>query len=195
MRNSFRYVVTMQPFDIVKIRRVLLAAFLVALAQLPVTGFAADPPAYKLGTGDKVRVTVFNEKDLSGDFDVNDQGEVALPLIGQVKVRDKTISEVEALFTQKYGVDYLVNPRINVEVLNYRPFFILGEVKNPASYPYQNGMTVVNAIALAGGYTPRANQGRILVKRADAPQSGEQPVTEDAPVLPGDIIRVPERFF
>jgi protein involved in polysaccharide export with SLBB domain len=195
MRSFFRLIKTLPAFDIGTIRRGFIALALLVLVQFPVAGIAADAPAYRLGPGDKVRVTIFNEKDLSGDFEVNDQGEIALPLIGQVKVRGKTISEAEALFTQKYNADYLVNPRINVEVLNYRPFFILGEVKNPASYPYQNGMTIINAVALAGGYTPRANKGRILVKRADHAEAGEQPVAEDAPVLPGDIIRVTERFF
>ena len=155
----------------------------------------AQAPGYRLGSGDKVRVTVFNEKDLSGDFDVNDQGLVALPLIGQVKVGSLTLSEAQDLITQRYGKDYLVSPRVNVEVLNYRPFFILGEVKNPGSYPYVNGISIVNAVALAGGYTPRANRDRILVKRASEPATGEQPVREDSPVLPGDVIRVLERFF
>jgi protein involved in polysaccharide export with SLBB domain len=151
--------------------------------------------AYRLGSGDKVRVTVFNEKDLSGDFDVNDQGLIALSLIGQVKVGGLTLSEAQTVITQMYGKDYLVNPRVNVEVLNYRPFFILGEVKSPGSYPFVNGMTVVNAVALAGGYTPRANKNHIVIKRASNPGAGEQEVQEDGAVLPGDIIRVPERFF
>jgi polysaccharide export outer membrane protein len=156
---------------------------------------AADAPAYKLGSGDKVRVTVCNEKELSGDFEVSDQGKVALPLIGAVKIGGLTISEAEALITEKYGKDYLVNPRVTVEVLNYRPFFILGEVKNPGSYPYAGGMMILNAIALAGGYTPRADRGDILIKRANDPKKDEQRVHEDAVVLPGDVIRVPERFF
>jgi polysaccharide export outer membrane protein len=155
----------------------------------------ADVAGYRLGTGDKLRVTVFNEKDLSGDFDVNDQGLVALPLIGQVKVGGLTISEAQDLITQKYGKDYLVNPRVNVEVLNYRPFFILGEVKNPGSYPYVSGMTVLNAVALAGGYTPRANRNNITAKRASNPQGSEVEVQEDTVVLPGDVIRIHERFF
>ena len=166
-----------------------------AAALTPWFAQAQDPTAYRLGTGDKVRVTVFGEKDLSGDFDVNDQGMVALPLIGPTKLAGKSISEAETQITQSYGKDYLVNPRVNVEVLNYRPFFILGEVKNPGSYPYVNGMTVVNAVALAGGYTPRAKRDHIMVKRAAKPGAGEQEVSEDAAILPGDVIRVPERFF
>jgi protein involved in polysaccharide export with SLBB domain len=175
--------------------RILLVAIGVLLGTLGIVANAAEHDAYKLGPGDKVRVTVFNEKDLSGDFDVNDQGDVALPLIGQVKVKGRTISEVESIVTQRYAKDYLVDPRVTVEVLNYRPFFIIGEVNHPGSYPYVNGMTVVNAVALAGGYTSRANKDRIMIKHASDPQAGEQRVEEDSSVLPGDVIRVPERFF
>jgi len=116
-------------------------------------------------------------------------------LIGPVSIGGKTLSEAQALITEKYAKDYLVNPRVNIEVLNYRPFFILGEVKNPGSYPYVNGMTVVNAVALAGGYTPRANKDRIYVKRAADAAAGEQQAREDSAILPGDIVRVAERFF
>ncbi len=156
--------------------------------------YAQGTAAYKLGSGDKLRVTVFGERDLSGDFDINDQGLAALPLIGPVPLGGRTIGEAEKLITEKYAQNYLVNPRVNVEVLNYRPFYIIGEVQKPGSYPYVGGMTVVNAVALAGGYTPRANKDRIVVKRARDP-SQEQPVREDSPVLPGDVIRVPERLF
>jgi protein involved in polysaccharide export with SLBB domain len=177
------------------LRGVLAGVLALATTIAAQTGRADDASAYRLGSGDKLRVTVFGEKDLSGEFDVNDQGVVALPLIGPTKLAGKTISEAEAQITQSYGKDYLVNPRVNVEVLNYRPFFILGEVKNPGSYPYVHGMTVVNAVALAGGYTPRAKRDHFLVKRGTKPGAGEQEVSEDAVILPGDVIRVPERFF
>jgi protein involved in polysaccharide export with SLBB domain len=169
---------------------VLLACLLV-LQAAPAQAVDA---AYKLGVGDKLRVTVFGEKDLSGDFDVNDQGLVALPLIGTVRVAGETVQQAETLITQRYGKDYLVNPRVTVEVLNYRPFYILGEVQKPGSYPYVNGLTVLNAVALAGGYTPRANRSHIVVRRATDPGT-EQPIGEDGGVLPGDVVRVPERFF
>jgi len=172
-----------------------LAAALILCLVLSAPAFAANEAAYRLGSGDKVRVTVFNEKDLSGEYDVNDQGLVALPLIGQVRVGGLTIADAQQVITDHYGKNYLVNPRVTVEVLNYRPFFILGEVKSPGSYPYVNGMTVVNAIALAGGYTPRANKGRVSIKHATDATGREETAQEDAPVLPGDVIRVPERFF
>lgn len=179
----------------VRLARWLAVALLVlSIAALANAAHAAEA-AYKLGTGDKIRVTVFGEKDLSGEFEVNDQGMAALPLIGPVKIAGKTIGEAETLITAAYGKDYLVNPRVTVEVLNYRPFFILGEVQKPGSYPYVNGMTVINAVALAGGYTPRANRDRIMMKRAANPAAGEQQVGEYTAVLPGDVIRVPERLF
>ena len=174
-------------------RRLIAAALLLAVCVLsPGASRAADVAAYKLGVGDKVRVTVYGEKELSGDFDVNDQGEVTLPLIGAVRVAGKSVGDAETVITSAYGKNYLVNPHVNLQVMNYRPFFILGEVKNPGSYPYVNGMTVVNAVALAGGYTPRANVKGIAVKRGSA---SDAQVNEDSGVLPGDIIRVPERFF
>lgn len=173
----------------------LVVLVLVLSAVFASAPAGAESAAYRLGSGDKIRVTVFNERDLSGDFDVNDQGLVSLPLIGQVRVGGLSIAETQQIITERYGKDYLVNPRVNVEVLNYRPFFILGEVRSPGSYPYVSGMTVLNAVALAGGYTPRANHDRITVKRAADPQSVEQPVAEGTAVLPGDVIRVHERFF
>lgn len=179
------------------LRRTLLVglgAVVLSPALMPVQARAQNSQAYRLGSGDKIRVTVFNETDLSGDFDVNDQGSVSLPLIGNVAVAGKTVNEAEATITQKYGANYLVNPRVTVEVLNYRPFFILGEVKNPGSYPFVAGMTVLNAIALAGGYTPRADKGDITVRHVNSSSSAEN-IGIDNQILPGDVITVKERFF
>ena len=173
-------------------------ALFLAVALILLTARVApadDTKGYALGAGDKVRITVYNEPDLSGEFEVNGQGVLSVPLIGQVPVIGKTTVEVQALLTQRYGKDYLVNPSVTVEVMNYRPFFILGEVNHPGSYPYQNGMTVINAVALAGGYTARANHDRIKVKHSSDKSSEGQEVKEDTTVLPGDVIEVAERFF
>ena len=171
----------------------LIAGMVLMLASAGAS--ADDMKGYALGAGDKLRITVYNEADLSGEFEVNGQGFVSVPLIGQVQVIGKTTSDVQALLTQKYGKDYLVNPSVTVEVMNYRPFFILGEVNHPGSYPYVNGMTVINAVALAGGYTPRANHDRIKIKHSSETTDQEHEVKEDSAVLPGDVIEVPERFF
>jgi protein involved in polysaccharide export with SLBB domain len=156
---------------------------------------AADLKGYTLGAGDKLRITVYNETDLSGEFEVNGEGYVSVPLLGQIKVLGQTTNEVQTLLTQKYGKDYLVNPSVSIEVTNYRPFFIIGEVNRPGGYPYVNGMTIINAVALAGGYTPRANHDRIKVKHGSDTTAQQQEVKEDSAVLPGDVIEVPERFF
>jgi protein involved in polysaccharide export with SLBB domain len=166
---------------------------LIAFAGWLLPAYAQDAAAYKLGVGDKVHITVFNEPDLTGDFDVNDQGIVSLPLIGQLHIAGMTLSQAQDFITEKYAANYLVNPRVNVQILNYRPFYVIGEVKTPGSYQYVNGMTVLNAIALAGGYTPRGNPNNIVIKHSSANE--ETPIGENDTVQPGDIITVHQRLF
>jgi polysaccharide export outer membrane protein len=163
-------------------------------APLPAAG-KPDASGYTLGGGDKVRMTVFGEDDLTGEYDVDGAGTLALPLIGNVNVKGKTTRQAEALIAAQYAHGYLVNPRVSLEVLNFRPFFILGEVSRPGSYPYVNDLTVINAVALAGGYTPRAATGSVYLRRAADPKHDEIKVDEAAKVGPGDVIRVDERFF
>jgi protein involved in polysaccharide export with SLBB domain len=183
------------------LRQCLAFAFLIICLVPIATGSRAqaqeDPlnRVYRLGTGDKLRVTVFDEKDLSGEFEVNAGGVIAMPLIGEVKARGLSLAELEQAITKKLLDGYLKSPRVNIEVLNYRPFYILGEVKNPGSYPFVSGMTVLNAVALAGGYTYRANKDRIYIQRPGEPDKDAIAVKENTPVLPGDILRVEERFF
>jgi polysaccharide export outer membrane protein len=177
------------------IGRILFLAVALILLSIGTASAADDGKGYTLGAGDKVRITVYNEPDLSGEFEVSGQGQVSVPLLGQVQVLGKTTGEVQALLTQKYGKDYLVNPSVSVEVLNYRPFFIIGEVNRPGSYPYVNGMTVINAVALAGGYTPRANHEGIKIKHSNETTEQERDAKEDTVVMPGDVIEIAERFF
>ena len=150
---------------------------------------------YTLGSGDQLRVTVFGHEDLSGEFFVDGSGTVSLPLIGQIKAGGQTARQIERKIVDMLKPDYLKNPRVSVEVLNYRPFYIIGEVKNPGSYPFVSGMKVINAIALAGGYTYRARENELLVTRASGPDRKKRPATHDTVILPGDVIEVPERFF
>ena len=154
----------------------------------------AEEAAYKLGTGDLLRVTVFGHEDLSGEFEVGSTGDITLPLIGEVPVVDRTLRNVESAIVAKLQPDYLKSPQVSVEVINYRPFYIIGEVRNPGSYPYVGGMRVVNAIAMAGGFTYRANEGRLLISRARS-EGKQGPATQNTAVFPGDVIEVPERFF
>lgn len=158
-------------------------------------GAAEDISGYKLGSGDKIRVTVFGHEDLSGEFEVDGSGNVSLPLIRNIKAEGLTPGQLEQIVADRLSPDYLVNPRVNVEVLNYRPFYIYGEVTRPGSYPFVNGMTVVNAVAMAGGFTYRARTSRVRIIRATDPSRTAQDADKDTPVLPGDVIEVPERYF
>ena len=155
----------------------------------------ATVPVYRLGAGDKLRIVVFGEQDLSGEFIIDGAGALSLPLIGQVTVGGFTPNEAERRVSERLSDGYLINPRVAIEVMNYRPFFIIGEVNRPGSYPYVNGMTVLNAVAIGGGYTYRARKDRMMVVRGGEKERAESPISEEAPILPGDIIRVPERFF
>jgi len=178
--------------------RRVAAMFVFALAAL----FAVDPvvaqdqPAeYRLGPGDEIKVTVFGHDDLSGSFEIDGRGAVSLPLVGSVTAGNLTIQEFEQAIEEALKPDYLINPRVNIQVTNYRPFYILGEVKSPGSYAYVSGMTVVNAVALAGGFTYRAKKDHVLITRGNDPDQRRQKVPTTMVVLPGDVIRVEERFF
>ncbi len=175
--------------------RIVHLAALICLVWSTAAMAAGDGIAYKLGSGDRVKVTVFGHDDLSGRFLVGGNGDVALPLIGKVRAGGLTVAEFEIRVVDALKPDYLKNPRVSVEVLNYRPFYIIGEVKQPGSYAYVSGMTVVNAIALAGGYTYRARGNNIYVTRATDPKNVKRPADHDTQILPGDVIEVPERYF
>ena len=149
---------------------------------------------YRLGAGDKLRLIVFGEADLSGEFDVTGGGRVSLPLIGQIDAEGLTLSQFEAAVIAKLQDGYLNNPRVSAEVLNYRPFYIYGEVESPGQYPYTSSMTILNAVAVAGGYTYRANQDRVFITRGEGAEVA-YPASQAVKVLPGDVVRIPERFF
>lgn len=154
-----------------------------------------SPADYTLGPGDKLRITVFGEKDLSGEFDIDGGGNISMPLIGNVVVVKQTVAQVIKDIEGKLQGGYLRDPKVSIDVINYRPFFILGEVLKPGSYPYVSGMTVVNAVALAGGYTYRADKDDITIVRASDAAKKEHKAGETGAVMPGDVVRVPERFF
>ena len=156
---------------------------------------AAPEYGYRLGAGDKVRVTVYGEADLSGEFDVDGSGAVRLPLVGQIPAAGRTLRQFEADVTAKLSEGYLKEPRVSAEVVNYRPFFILGEVNKPGQYPYVNGMNAVTAVAMAGGFTYRADEHDVYVRRGGQSEEQELPADANTKIYPGDIVRVTERFF
>lgn len=151
--------------------------------------------AYKLDTGDKVKVIVYGEDDLSGEFDVDGSGFVRLPLIGQVRAAGLSLKDFEAAVEVKLAAGYLVNPKVSAAVSSYRPFTILGEVNKPGEYPYENGMTVLNAVALGGGYTYRADKDDVYIRRKGSTSEVKLPADDRTSVYPGDTVRVDERIF
>jgi len=159
------------------------------------TGGEAGVAGYELGPGDRVRLTVFRHPDLSGEFQLDGSGSFAMPLVGEIQAGGLDSRQLETTIEAhlKDG-GYLVNPQVGIEILNYRPFYIIGEVNNPGSYQYVSGMTVINAVALAGGFTYRADQDDIIINRGGS-QGPEVQAMLDTEVLPGDIINVTERFF
>jgi len=183
-------------------RRLFLALLCCALSGLqaqensaPQAMEAVDVTAYQLGPGDRISISVFNQDDLSGNYALDGKGRFSMPLIGSVDASDLTSAELEALLISKFKPDYLVNPRVYVQVLNYRPYYLIGEVNSTGAFPYVAGMSYLKAIAIAGGFSYRAKQGHVFVVRADDPSQEEIKVDVDEKVQPGDIIRVDERMF
>lgn len=150
---------------------------------------------YRLGVADKVRIIVFNEEALSGEFSVSDTGTLSLPLIGDVQARGRSPREIVKDITAKLADGYLREPRVSLDVLTYRPFYIMGEVTKPGEYPYTNGLTVMNSVARAEGFTYRANKGKVFIKRAGEAEERRYPLSADLRVYPGDTVRIGERFF
>lgn len=165
----------------------------VALCSLLIAESLAQE--YRLGPGDKVRVVVLSDAELSGEYQVDGAGMISPRMVSRFSVTGMTTAELETTLTEKYrSTGVLRSPRLSVELLNARPFYVLGEVSRPGSYPHVSGLTVAQAVAIAGGYTRRASTSRIKIKRFANPK-GEEAVTEDSLVQPGDILRVPERLF
>jgi polysaccharide export outer membrane protein len=152
-------------------------------------------PEYKLGSGDKVRVITYGEAGLTGEFFVSGDGKVSLPLIGDTNATGLTVPQFQAKIEAALKDGYLKDPKVSVEVLSYRPFYIMGEVKTPGTYPYINGLTVMNAVATAGGFTYRANDHRVEIRRADTADWVTYRLDPTTPVAPGDTIKIDERLF
>lgn len=150
---------------------------------------------YRLGNGDSLRVNVFGEPELSGDYAVDGTGAISMPLIGTVHVEGMTIVEFQREIEDRLAGDYLVEPRVSAEVTNFRPFYILGEVNRPNEYAYTSGLTVMNAVAAAGGFTYRANRKEVFIRSAGSTQERRVTLTTTTKVEPGDTIRIGERIF
>ena len=156
---------------------------------------ASAPSDYRLGSGDKVQITTFGEPTLSGLFDVSGSGAVAIPLVGEVKAEGLTAAEFGRAVEDAFRDGFLREPKVSIEVAAYRPFYILGEVGKPGQYPFINGLTVLNAVATANGFTYRADTHHVFIKRAKDAAERRVDLTTTTPVEPGDTIRIRERYF
>jgi len=150
---------------------------------------------YRLGPGDKVRVTVYDETDLSGEFQVDDTGFVRLPLIGQVKALGRTARQLEGDVSTALLDGYLKNPRVNVEVTTYRPFYIIGQVNRPGQYPYTSNMSALDAIGVAGGFTDHAVESTVHIRHQGEVKEYDLALDETVQIRPGDVVRVDQTVF
>ena len=207
MRNiSFGRIVRLAIFAV-------LATFMTSCSSIPdsslsgLTGSASDTAGafsdtaavsqrfYKLGVGDKLKITVFGEDNLSGEFEVGARGTVSLPLVGDIEGKGLSLPEFRDRMAARLSKGYLKDPRITVEVLNYRGFFVHGEVRKGGEFKYKTGLKIRDAIAMAGGFSYRANEGYVLLMREGFSKRKKISLPTSLSVLPGDNIRVPERFF
>lgn len=187
-----------------KVGRVLLAAACMLLAACSTRGATApqvaahEAPAvreYRLGAGDQLRIAVFGQAELTGQFLVSAHGAIAYPLVGEVQAAGLTIPEFSQHLTQTLQAGYVRQPNVSVEVTNYRPFYILGEVEEPGTYPFSAGLTVMRAVATAGGFTYRASSHRVYIMHDSEGVERVYELTSATPVQPGDTVRIVERWF
>jgi polysaccharide biosynthesis/export protein VpsN len=165
----------------------------IALAQSEVGSLSQ----YQLGPGDVISIDVFEENDLKLEkIHLTDAGTIFFPVLGEIRVLGLTVGALEKVITDGLRGRYLVNPRVSVNVDEYRPFFINGQVERDGAYPFQPGLTIRKAVAIAGGFTERASHDKAFIRR-DRGQENMKPlkVDLDTPVLPGDVITVEESFF
>lgn len=172
----------------------------VAPAPVPSTGSAValspeEALTYRLGPGDKLNIITFDEPQLTGLFYVGANGMVSLPWIGDVRAAGRTETELRSDIEARLKDGYILNPQVSLQVMVFRPFYILGEVNKPGEYPYVSGLTVMAAVATAQGFTYRANKHTVFIKHPG--QSGELklPLTPATEVRAGDTVRIAERYF
>jgi protein involved in polysaccharide export with SLBB domain len=160
------------------------------------TGLEPGDASYRLGPNDRLRIIVYGQDKLSGEYLLGGDGSLAFPLIGQVSANAMTPKELEMALASKLEPEYLTGASVSVEVLTRRPFYVLGEVQKPGSYPHSSKLNVLNAVATAGGYTFRARTTSFYIKRTD--DHGKLyriRATAETPVMPGDVVEVQERYF
>jgi polysaccharide biosynthesis/export protein VpsN len=176
------------------IRFVILSLVLITNVNISFAEEVIDGD-YLLGTGDMIRIQVYDEEDMYLEARVSDRGTVSYPFLGEIKVVGSTPGQIEKYITAKLKGDYFINPKVSVDILEYREFYVNGEVEEPGGFPYQPGLTVRKAISLAGGFKERASKEKVFVihENSDTDKPIKTPL--EARVRPGDIITVEESFF
>ena len=171
-----------------------IALYLVSGQQ----ALAQSSSEYHLGSGDVISIQVFGEEDLTMEIKLSNKATISYPFLGDIAVLDNTISQLESTITNGLKGDYLIEPRVNVSVKEYRPFFITGEVEAPGGYPYQPGLTLRKAISLAGGLTERASRSKMYVTKKGLDGTlveSRQRIELRDPVSPDDVITIEQSFF
>jgi protein involved in polysaccharide export with SLBB domain len=180
-------------------RRGLMLLILASLAGCtPVVmtnGISVSAYVYKIGVGDKLVISVFGEDQLKGEYAVNAQGAISFPLVGDVPAQGKSVTEFREELRTRLGAQYLKDPRLSVDVLNFRPVYILGEVTRPGEFPFVERMSVFALVAKAGGFTYRADQAYVYIRHETEADEQTIRLTSATSVQPGDTIRIPERRF
>lgn len=171
----------------------LMSLALAACTQAPALN-ATAPHAYLLGSGDKIQLSVYGQSDLSGQFTLDGNGSVSLPKAGVVVLANKTLRQAEQVIAGRLALE-LKNPEVAVNIIEYRPIYVMGEVQHPGQFPFAPGMTVLNAVALAMGYKERADPSRITIVRASDPDRVARKATEATSLEPGDTVSVLQRWF
>lgn len=184
-----------------------IVAMLVLTGALTACGGPSDVPdgttaalpggvSYFLAPGDKLKIKVFDEPELTGEFQIDENGNIAFPLVGDIKAGGLALDDFRLSLIAQLQSGYVRNPRVTMDILNYRPINIIGEVKNPGQFPYRPGMSAQDVAAIAGGYTYRANESTIYISRNSSKNSIPVKIDDGHyAILPGDNIRIPERFF
>ena len=195
-----------EPSTIGSLRRrgLFLAMFVLAACDsdptpiVPTAAAGGGSPgdSNKLGPNDRLRVTVFGQPTLTGEYTLDGNGVLAFPLIGNVPANGVTTNQLQQAIAAKLEPDYLVNPNVSAEIVNRRPFYVIGEVQKPGNYPYVSDITAVNAIAMAGGFTRRARKNDFYIRRLDKDGKAVRIEANAGTVLQaGDTLEVRERVF
>ena len=154
----------------------------------------ATGPA-KLQPGDKITVYVYGEDKLSGEYQLNQSGQISLPLAGTIEAKGLTQSELEQALAKKFRSEYLKQPKVTVTIASLQPYYVMGEVEKPGEFAYKSGLNVLTALAIAGGPTYRASRSTVQIQRRGETSMREYPISASVPILPGDVVKVPERYF